>query len=186
MMRLPLVRPTAAAVALLLGGTAVPQTPAAPKEDTLFFSTTVGSFKLLPPGPDSTKGTLDMDFNGTVMVSGLNGQVTPGPGIRLELSRPDHKREVYFGKGHIRVSGDFRAIQFFGRNLKGSYKGTAVGRFYGEFDKNMETGYFWYASAPTKQDWGSYGRTLVIPPPPATAAAGQPGKVRDVPAKKGG
>ncbi len=185
MMRLPLARPTVAALTLMLGGVALPQTPAAKPEDTLFFSTLVGSFKLLPPGPDTTHGTLDMEFNGTVMVSGLTGQVTPGPGVRLELSRPEHKRQVYFGKGHIRVTGEFRAIQFFGRNLKGSYQGVAVARLYGEFDKNMETGYYWYSSAPTKQDWGSYGRTLIVPPS-AQATGTVTGKVRDVPAKKGG
>ena len=161
---------------------AVAQTPA-PKDDTLFFSTTVGSFKLLPPGPDKTKGALEMDFEGTVMVSGLKGAATPGPGVRLELNRADHNRQVYFGKGHIRIDGEYRAIQFFGRNLKGRFTGVTIARLYGEFDKNMETGYYWYASQPEKQDWGSYGRTLTVPP--YKAAAGAQGKVRDVP-KKGG
>ena len=187
MMRLLPARPTAA---LMLGIAAVAplakgQTPAtdAPKEDTLYFSTTVGSFKLLPPGPDKTKGALDMDFEGTVMISGLKGTAIPGPGIRLELSRPDHNRQVYFGKGHIRIAGEYRAIQFFGRNLNGKFTGVTVARLYGEFDKNMETGYYWYASQPEKQDWGSYGRTLTVPP--YKAAAATQGKVRDVP-KKGG
>lgn len=184
MMRPPLARPFAAAFALMLGGYAAPQTGGL-TEDTMFFSTTVGSFKILPPGPDMTHGTLDMDFTGTVMVSGLNGQVVPSSGVRLELSRPDHKRAVYFGKGHIHVSGDFRAIQFFGRNLKGSYRGVAVVRLYGEFDKNMETGYVWFTSQPQKRDWGTSGMTLTVPPAVQGGVA-TPGKVRDVPTKKGG
>lgn len=184
-MRRPIV-----AVLALLAGAAVAQVPsasapAAPKDDTLFFSTSVGSFKILPPGPDTTHGTLDMEFDGTVMVSGLKGTATPGAGVRLEYNRPDHNRQVFFGKGHIRVSGDFRAVQFFGRNLKGNFTGVAVARLYGEFDKNMETGYYWYASQPAKQDWGSYGRTLTVPPYKAPQQA-TTGKVRDVPAKKGG
>ena len=154
------------------------------KDDTLYFSTTVGSFKILPPGPDKTKGTLDMEFEGTLMVSELKGQITPGAGVRLEYSRPKHGRQVYFGKGHIRVSGDFRSMQFFGRNLKGSYTGVGVARLYGEFDKNMETGYYWFASKPEKIDWGSYGRTVYVPAYKAPTVA--PGKVRDVPTKKGG
>ena len=183
MMRPPSARRVLAAAALLLGALAAAQ-PGAP-EDTLFFSTTVGSFKLLPPGPDKTSGTLDMDFEGTVMVNDLKGTVTPGPGVRLEYDRPDHHRQVYFGKGHIRVSGEYRSIQFFGRNVKGSFKGVTVARLYGEFDKNMETGYYWYASKPEKQDWGSYGRQLTVPPYKSPAESAGAGKVRDVP-KKGG
>ena len=175
------MRSTVAFALLPLAALALGQEKA---DETLFFSTTVGSFKLLPPGPDTTRGTLDMEFEGTLMVSGLKGKITPGPGVRLEYARPKHLRQVYFGKGHIRVSGEFRSMQFFGRNLKGSFKGVTVARLYGEFDKNMETGYFWYASKPEKQDWGSYGRTLSIPLNQAPAT--QPGKVRDVPSKKGG
>ncbi|RYG25928.1 hypothetical protein EON82_05355 [bacterium] len=182
MMRLQPSRAILASFALSLGAVAVAQTPAT---DTLFIQTGVGSFKILPPGPDKTRGTLDINFEGTVMVSGLTGTVTPGPGVRLELERKDHNRKVFFGKGHIRVSGEFRAIQFFGRNLKGSYSGIGIARLYGEFDKNMETGYFWYASQPEKVDWGAYGRTLVVPPAKAGPVAPR-GKVRDVPAGKAG
>ena len=186
MMRPLSARATVAAVALVLANVVPAQTPApATAEDTLFFSTTVGSFKLLPPGPDTTRGTLDMDFEGTLMVSGLKGTIVPGAGVRMEYERPRYARKVYFGKGHIRISGEYRAIQFFGRNLKGSFKGNTVARLYGEFDKNMETGYYWFASQPTKQDWGSYGRTLTVPPYKSPQDA-TTGKVRDVSPKKGG
>jgi hypothetical protein len=191
MMRFLSARATVATLALAFGAfpLAHGQTSAAPaapvKPDTMYFSTGVGSFKLLPPGPNTTKGTLDMTFEGTVMVSGLKGTVTPGPGVRLEYTRADHGRQVFFGKGHIRVSGDYRAIQFFGKNLKGSFTGVTVARLYGEFDKSMETGYFWYASQPTKMDWGTNGRTLSVPPFKDPNAVKVPGKVRDVPAKVG-
>jgi len=172
-----------------LGGAAHAQAPApaAPAgTDTLYISTTVGSFKILPAGPDTTRGALDIEFEGTVMVSGLNGTVTPGTGVRLELDRPEHKRQVYFGKGRIRVDGEFRAIQFFGRNLKGTFRGNGVARLYGEFDKNMETGYYWYASNPQKQDWGAYGRTVIVPAPLNAAGPMKvKGKVKDVPRKGG-
>ena len=181
MMRLQPSRALLGSLVLALGTVAAAQQPT----DTLYLQTGVGSFKLLPPGPDKTRGTLDVDFEGTIMVSGLSGTVTPGAGVRLEYERKDHNRQVYFGKGHIRVSGEFRGIQFFGRNLKGSYNGVAVARLYGEFDKNMETGYFWYASQPEKQDWGAYGRTLVVPPAKAIQALPK-GKVRDVPGNKAG
>jgi len=174
-MRLQPSRALLGLFALSLGTVALAQQPT----DTLYLQTGVGSFKLLPPGPDKTRGTLDIDFEGTIMVSGLTGTATPGAGVRLELERKDHNRQVYFGKGHIRISGEFRAIQFFGRNLKGSYNGVAVARLYGEFDKNMETGYYWYASQPEKQDWGAYGRTLVCPPQ-KMAPLTPKGKVRDV------
>lgn len=150
------------------------------------MSTTVGSFKILPAGPDKTKGTLDVDFSGTILVSGLEGTVTPGPGVRLEYKRDDHNRRVYFGKGHIRVEGEFRAIQFFGRNLKGNFRGNGVARLYGEFDKKMETGYYWFASKPEKIDWGTYGRTVVVPPQVFPGQGPVKGTVRDVPPKKVG
>jgi hypothetical protein len=184
MMRLLPARPAVATLAFMLGTFAVAQNGTTqPALDTLYFSAGVGSFKLLPPGPDKTTGTLDMEFEGTVMVSGLNGTITPGPGVRLEYERKDHNRKVYFGKGRIRINGEYRAIQFFGRNVKGSFKGVTVARLYGEFDKNMETGYYWYASKPEKVDWGSYGRTLTVPPYKDPAAAAPKGKVRDVPKK---
>ena len=187
MMRPPSARPSFAALAILLGGAAFAQTPTAPPVDTLFLSTTVGSFKILPTGGEKTKGTLDVDFEGTMMVSGLTGTAVPGAGVRLEYNREDHNKKVFFGKGHIRVEGEFRAIQFFGRNLKGSFRGNAVARLYGEFDKAMETGYYWFASKPEKVDWGTYGRTVVVPPPASDTAAGPiKGKVRDVPKKGGG
>lgn len=189
MMRLLPTRPTVAAMALLVGVAAFAQTPtpkaATPGEDTLFMSTSVGSFKILPPGPDTTRGVLDIDFEGTLMVSGLKGTATPSGGVQLEYERPKHNRRVYFGKGHIRVAGDFRSIQFFGRNLKGSFHGTAVARLYGEFDRQMETGYYWYASNPEKVDWGTYGRTVVVPPQAMPGASKPTGKVRVLP-KNGG
>lgn len=185
MMRFLSARATVATLALALGAFSLAQGPtvagAPPKADTMYFSTGVGSFKLLPPGPDTTTGTLDMTFEGTVMVSGLKGTVTPGPGVRLELERADHNRKVFFGKGHIRIDGEYRAIQFFGRNLKGSFHGVTVARLYGEFDKNMETGYYWYASDPTKQYWGTTGRTLSVPPFQDPNKTKVKGKVRDVP-----
>ncbi len=192
MMRPLPARLSVAALALLLGAQAFGQSASGAKSgasaspiDTLFMSTTVGSFKILPAGPDKTRGTLDVEFEGTVMVSGLTGTATPGPGVRLEYKRDDHNRRVFFGKGRIRVDGEFRAIQFFGRNLKGSFRGSGVARLYGEFDKKMETGYYWFASRPEKIDWGSYGRTVVVPPQAVPGAPGTvKGTVRDVPPRK--
>lgn len=175
-------RTVAAALAALLGAVASAQTPtSAPAKDTIYMTTTVGSFKFIAPSEKPTNGTMDIDFEGTVMVSGLVGSVVPGAGVRLEIERKDHDRQVYFGKGHLHVAGDFRAIQFFGRNLKGSFTGTAVARLYGEFDKNMETGYFWFASDPKKVDWGANGHNVNIPP--QQAATPSKVKVRDVPKK---
>ena len=46
------------------------------------------------------------------MVSGLEGQVVRGPGVRLELERMEkhHNRRVFFGKGHIHIDGVFRDL----------------------------------------------------------------------------
>lgn len=187
MMRSLPVRPTvgvlaaAALISIALAQVPNPTAPGAPsKPDTIFLKTTIGSFKLIPNTQYLTSGKLSMSFEGTVMVSGLEGTVAVGPGVRLELDRKDHNRKVYFGKGTLNMNGTFRSVQFFGRNLTASYTGTDItARLYGEFDKNMETGYYWYASDPKKVDWGTSGNMPKIPRYQPLGSV--KGKVRDVP-----
>lgn len=130
------------------------------------FHTNVGAFKILGVADVPAQGTLDMSFEGTVMVSGpaQDATVVPYGEVALELDRSDRGRRVYFGKGRLVVSGDYRAIQFFGRGLKAKWTGFGVLRLYGEFDQNLETGQVWYEGQ-EKQSWNTGGFMFQNPQP---------------------
>lgn len=142
----------------LLASTAVAQEP-----ETIFLQTSVGSFKILGAGDVPATGKVEITFTGTVLISELVGKVTAGPGVRLEINRPDRKKQVYFGKGKLIVEGKIRGLQFFGRDLNGKFTGTGILRLYGEFDRKLETGNFWYSNNPEKKPWGTGGMTVTVP-----------------------
>jgi hypothetical protein len=121
--------------------------------DTFHMQTKVGSFKMLEKGPTSPPaGRLEFSFAGTVLLNGL----APGSFIHItgnvqkEYDHPEHERQVYFGRGKILIIGKFKTCQWFGQDLDFSFTGSAVVRMVGEFDKNLETGYFWFD--PTRKE----------------------------------
>jgi hypothetical protein len=121
--------------------------------DTFHIHTKVGTFKMLRKSPESPPaGRLEISFAGTVLVYGLEPgsfiQVTGN--VRKEYDRPEHQRQVYFGRGKILLVGKFQTCQWFGQDLDFTFTGSAVVRMVGEFDKNLETGYFWYD--PTRKE----------------------------------
>ncbi len=131
----------------------------------LYFTTMIGSFKINPVGDIPAQGTLTMSFQGTVLVSGDVKQaiVTPGAGVILELDRSKQGKRVYHGNGTITISGRYKGIQFFGEKLNAYWHGYGILLLYGEFDKNLNTGSFWYKGDPSKSDWGSGGHTVTVP-----------------------
>jgi hypothetical protein len=149
----------------------------------LDFKTSVGSFKLLG-SEHPAHGRLEISFTGTVLVSGLtSGTVTPSGGVGKEYDNAQHKKQVFHGKGKIVVDGEFEAIQFFGRDLTGTFTGLGIFRLYGEFDKNLNTGDYWYEGG-EHHDWGTGGSQLTVPGynPAARAAALQPPvKIKEAP-----
>lgn len=127
----------------------------------LNFETHVGSFKAM--GADHpAHGLMQISFTGTVLISGLNGTVSMQGNIKKEYENAQHKKQVYHGSGKMTVSGEFQGIQFFGRDLKGTFTGLAIFRMYGEFDKNLETGSYWYDGGEHK-DWGTGGMQVTVP-----------------------
>lgn len=150
------------AVPFLLLGPVLSAQGAAERTDTMFFETNIGSFKLL-----NCKGTLNFSFEGTVLISGLEGPLTVTGPLKKEYESADKKRIAYYGKGTIVAKGKWRGIQWFGQNMKGSFDGIGIIRMVGEFDKNMNTGYYWYKSNPEKQIWYSAGTERTIPQPEA-------------------
>lgn len=157
------------------------------KVDRLSFASKLGSFKLqLRDDKDLVKGTLELNFTGTVLVSGLSkdGVVTMGSGVRLEYKNDQQNRRVYFGTGTLKITGTARSVQFFGRDLTGTFLGRGVFRFYGEFDKNLKTGDYWYGM-PTdakaeRTPWGTYGMQAVVPKGEPAGIPQQPIKGRKI------
>lgn len=154
------------------------QTTVTPPSNAAFaglnFMANVGSFKALGSEKDPVQGTLEMTFTGTVLVSGLfqGSTVNVSGSVRKEYETKDHSKQVYFGTGRLVLSGKARAVQFFGRDMKARFYGMAIFRLYGEFDKNLDTGSYWFDGG-EKVAWGTGGMPVVVP-----NAQAQPTKAR--------
>ncbi|MCW5939118.1 MAG: hypothetical protein KF884_03735 [Fimbriimonadaceae bacterium] len=126
--------------------------------DIMHFTTRLGSFKIL-----DGKGRLEFSFTGTVLLSNVKGQSSVTGRVRREMTREG--REVWTGTGRVVVVGEWRGVQWFGRDLTGFWFGAGVIRFAGEFDRNLETGRYWYEDPSNPMYWPG-GTTVDIPHPP--------------------
>ncbi len=134
------------------------------------LATSVGSFKMLEYNDDAQpEGHFEFTFTGTVLVDtteafkhnrNLTTQVKVEGNVIKELTY--HGRTVYHGTGKMTIDGGWHALQFFGRDLKGKFNGYSVFRLAGEFDKNLETGFYWYTDG-KKEDWGTGGNQPTVP-----------------------
>jgi hypothetical protein len=133
---------------------------------TVLFQTNVGSFKILPRGKTPAQGTLNISFTGTLLISGMRagGTVTPTGNLRREYNNTSKLKQVWFGTGNLVIRGTFAAIQWFGRDMKAQFDGFATMRLFGEFDKNLNTGFWWYPGDKTKNYWFANGATPVDVP----------------------
>ncbi len=143
-------------------GTLVPDKP----YGTLFFKAQIGSFKVLPGGNIPAQGKLEFSCNGTFLVSRLRdgGTVKTTGTIRKEYEHKGSNKQVYFGKGTVVIEGKFDAVQFFGREIDAKFYGFGFVRVYGEFDKNLNTGEYWYEGE-KHHAWGTSGMALAVPNP---------------------
>lgn len=161
-----IMKPTSSAIrsfsvaCAALAVTAIGGAQGAANPNALNLESTIGGFRLLDAG-----GTAEINFKGTVLVSGLKGTVTPTGSLRLEYN--DHGRQAYFGEGKLVVKGEWRAMQWFGQNLKARLVGHGVISLFGEYDKNLKMGYFWYDGDTEHREWANKGRQLVYPKPDA-------------------
>lgn len=137
------------------------------------FETKVGSFKLLGSDPALVEGKLDFNFKGTVLISNLEAgsKVAVAGDVRKEYETDDKDKVLYFGNGKITITGRFRAVQFFGQNLKGRFFGWGIFRFYGEFDKNLDTGSY-QLDGGQKFPFGTGGATVGV------SGGGAQGKIK--------
>jgi hypothetical protein len=142
--------------------------------NTINFKSNIGSFKLM--GTDiPAKGVLEVEFTGTLLVSGLvSGSAIPSTGLVREYNSAKYKKQVYHGTGKLILNGSFAAVQFFGRNVSGKFTGLGIFRFYGEFDKNLDTGDYWYDGG-DHNFWGTGGAQVTVPGyAPRIGATGPP------------
>jgi len=144
--------------------TAIPNDP---NIGEINLTTRIGSFKLL-----DGVGRVEVSFTGTMLVSQLKGTITTSGNLKEEYT--SKTKEAWHGTGKIIVDGEFRAIQWFGTNLSGKWRGRGTARIYGEFDTNLETGYYWYSNDPSRKiPWSMYGMTVYLPEM-QTGGSGQP------------
>lgn len=163
------------------------QKPAQPamsqKSTVLNLQTKIGSFKMLGVGTTPASGTIVMNFTGTVLVSGLKGKLTPSGNVRREIYHENRGKQVFFGTGKLIIQGSFQGVQWFGRNLTATVDGFGVLRLAGEFDRELNTGFYWYGPKGEKKPWNTGGITVTSTPPvePKVAAP----RVRDIGKGKG-
>lgn len=127
---------------------------------TLNFKCNLGSFKLLPKS-GMADGHIEMSFTGTLLVSQFDGKITVSGNLKKEFE--GYGRAAYFGTGKVVIDGKFRGVQWFGSGLSGKWTGNGVARLYGEFDRNLDTGKYWYENLNDVKPWGTYGLTAEVP-----------------------
>ncbi|MEP0765605.1 MAG: hypothetical protein HRF45_03570 [Fimbriimonadia bacterium] len=139
-----------------------------PVLSTLMLDTGPGSFRA------EGEGTIVIDsFGGvaTVFVSGLDGA---NKSIRVEGLRreyDDGSRVCFHGSGRVVVRGKFRAVNWMGNRMRGSYTGKGMIRLYGDLDKDLKTGLVWYPGFRDDkgkqiiENWETFGREFHVPMP---------------------
>jgi hypothetical protein len=143
-------------------GPSVPLPPPKVGTDTVRFASKVGSFKLLGSDQVVPTGKLSFSFNGSVLITGLDGKMTIEGKVIKEYDSKEFSKATYSGKGKITIDGKVRSVQFFGRDIDASFKGIGIIRLYGEFDRNLETGWYEYAGG-ERRDWGTGGTPVTVP-----------------------
>lgn len=124
---------------------------------TLHLETKLGSCKYL-----DGVGRLEMTFTGTLLLHRAKGNVQVTGNVRKEYEGKD--RVVYFGTGKLVIVGSWRGIQWFGKNMRAVWYGAGQVRISGEFDRDLNTGKYWYDDPNDKQDWPATGvTTLPLP-----------------------
>ncbi|MBX3095909.1 MAG: hypothetical protein KF812_03530 [Fimbriimonadaceae bacterium] len=131
--------------------------PDKPEYGTLHLSTRLGSFRTI-----DGVGRAEFTFSGTVLVSKLKGKVTMSGNVREEYK--DEERAVYHGTGRCVVEGEWRAVQWFGRDMNFVWYGKGIARVTGDFDANQETGWYWYDDPTDRMPWpAANSRDVVLP-----------------------
>lgn len=128
---------------------------------TLHLRTKLGSFRMI-----DGEGRVEVQFTGTLLVSNLKGKIDISGKVRKEYDAKG--RQAWFGTGKAIVTGSFRAIQWFGRDMQAVWYGKGICRLVGEFDKDLNTGELWFDDPNDRMAWSaSTTMTIVVPRPNA-------------------
>ena len=137
---------------------------------TIFFKTNVGSFKILGVSDKPAEGKLTISFTGTLLINQKtldDPKVTASGNLRKEYSNPKRLQEAYHGTGTLVIQGHYPSIQWFGRNMSAQWNGFGIARLVGEFDKDLNTGKYWYIqNTADVKDWGTQMLAITNPPKP--------------------
>lgn len=131
---------------------------------TLHMRTKLGSVKSI-----DGKGRFDISFEGTLLVTQLNGEIKMDGKFRKEFER--NNRVVYTGKGRAIVEGEWRGIQFFGNDMECVWYGSGAAHITAEFTehpvtKKLYTGDYWYDNPDQKQAFPNANvQTIFVPNP---------------------
>lgn len=135
-----------------------------PNYGTLHLRTKLGSYKLM-----NGAGRVDIRFVGSMLISGLEGTVVVDPAagpVKEEYKNDKFQKQVFSGAGRVTVTGKFKAIQWFGKDMDTVWYGVGQARIDGEFDRNLETGFYWYDDPAEKFAWPSDGTMTITNPAP--------------------
>lgn len=128
---------------------------------TLHFQTNLGSFRII-----DGEGRVQFRFRGSLLISNLEGDYSITGETRKEYE--DEDRVVYSGEGTVTVVGNWRAIQWFGTNMQGVWYGKGLMRIVGEFDRDGNTGTYWYDDPNNFRYWPATAVNNVQLPEPIT------------------
>lgn len=138
----------------------------------MHLTTNIGSFKIL-----NGEGKFDFTLRGSVMINRYKGKPLIIQG-NLQKQYEGKDRIVLFGTGRVVMEGTWRGMQWFGRDMKAVWYGKGVARLTGEFDKNLETGWYWYNDPNDKNAWSGQG-SFDVPNPPRKAQTPVVPRARD-------
>lgn len=125
---------------------------------TMHLRTNLGSCRFI-----DGEGKIQMSFTGTILINKLNGTHTVTGNVTREFA--DKDRIVYVGTGTLTVQGSWRAVQWFGSNMRAIWYGAGIVRLAGEFDRNLRTGEVWYDDPEFRDFWPGQGtREFLLPP----------------------
>ncbi len=106
---------------------------------TMHLQTNLGSFKSI-----DGEGRLEVKFSGTLLLAKHTAgkfEVLSGK-LRKEYDKKD--RVIYTGSASVVITGKWRAVQWFGKDMTATWWGKGAMRVTGEFDRNLKTGDYWY------------------------------------------
>lgn len=129
---------------------------------TLHLQTNVGSFRLI-----DGLGRVEISFSGSILFNQVKG-FDGGKGLKMEGNlRKEYEgndRLLLSGTGRVVVTGRWRGIQWFGTNMRAVWYGRGMARISGEFDRNLETGWYWYDNPKVRNQWMAGGSFTVLLP----------------------